>query len=683
MSTFDLLAQKLTVDPGTILASRRFTPIDDNPNFRYLDIDSRIKAANQLFGDIKYYVSGSIYPKLLKMYIPIFISFLRCPPGFTSTSSEQKLRFCILQILHQLPKNPPGPFEPYAEDVAVLLISLVRLDNEENALLCIKTIIDLMRHQTKVLGDKSQQFVALTQHMSDQIKLVVANQLDSPLSESSQTHENPFRLDSSVAPTGLDLQQQTSPLRNAMDSFKVLAECPVIAHLICQVYYPWEFTGIKPLFLCVRDTLRLQAGYQERAHAAATAEGTVFVGVSADIRNRVVFGEFVTAQVKSLSLLAHLLRTEGLLTELTKLTEFNDFLPTIPQIAIRLLKDCPREKSDVRKELLMAIRSIINFNFRNLFLGRIGELLDERILIGKGLADDETLRPLAYNMLADLIYHVRDDLEPTQIRTTVEIYTKNLQDNSHGTYFQIMSVKLMLNMAEHIAKILDKVDARYYLIMILDAIGQTFAAVNKLSKLQRQQSNDAAPDNCLAGNEPVPGGDEINISNAMPIKTSYPRHCGTDSVGENILMFETIIGGLKNIFDLLKECYIGSPIDPKSAPVRREDTSYGFIADEIMVISKLFHEGANIFRYYQRDEPLAKSNCTALELMDSHLISGTEEEKVILEKFLAVLFCIHPSTLLDIFFEQIPTALGRAPQLRGTFPTLIEQYEQTIRNEAA
>jgi hypothetical protein len=63
--------------------------------------------------------------------------------------------------------------------------------------------------------------------------------------------------------------------------------------------------------------------------------------------------------------------------------------------------------------------------------------------------------------------------------------------------------------------------------------------------------------------------------------------------------------------------------------------------------------------------------------MDSHLISSTKEEKVILEKFLAVLFCIHPSTLLGIFSDEIPTALGHAPQLRRTFPTLIQQYEQT------
>jgi len=50
-----------------------------------------------------------------------------------------------------------------------LLISLVRIDDEENASLCIKIIIDVLQHQTKVLGDKLQPFLALIEHMFDQI----------------------------------------------------------------------------------------------------------------------------------------------------------------------------------------------------------------------------------------------------------------------------------------------------------------------------------------------------------------------------------------------------------------------------------------------------------------------------------------------------------------------------------
>ena len=112
-------------------------------------------------------------------------------------------------------------------------------------------------------------------------------------------------------------------------------------------------------------------------------------------------------------------------------------------------------------------------------MSKIDELLDERTLIGDGLTVYETMRPLAYSMLADLIHHVRDALDPKQIRKTVEVYTKNLQDSFPGTSFQTMSAKLLLNMAECISRMPSKTDARYYLIMILNAIGDKFAAMNR------------------------------------------------------------------------------------------------------------------------------------------------------------------------------------------------------------
>lgn len=97
--------------------------------------------------------------------------------------------------------------------------------------------------------------------------------------------------------------------------------------------------------------------------------------------------------------------------------------------------------------------------------------------------------------MGDLIHHVRDALEPSQIRKTVEIYAKNLQDNFPGTSFQTMSAKLLLDMTECIAKMLNKVDARYYLFLILNAIENKFATMKqqcsnavKLSKLYAQLS---------------------------------------------------------------------------------------------------------------------------------------------------------------------------------------------------
>jgi hypothetical protein len=564
-----------------------------------------------------------------------------------------------------------------------LLISLVRTDNEENALLCIKTIIDIMRHQTKVLGDKFQPFLALIQHMFDQIKLLVMDQLDtqSPHNSipgisppgSSQTHENSPRPGSSVASIsdpGLGLRQQTLPLPKAMASFKVLAECLTIAQSTFQVYQSSVSMDIKPFFLFIESVLLLQAKHQEQAHATAAANGTIFTGVSPDISNRPAFGDFIGIQVKAISFLAYLLKD----SQLSELTELDKFLPALPHILIRLLKDCPREKSGVRKELLMAIRDITNFHFRIIFLEVVDDLLDPRILIGDSLTVYETLRPLAYSMLTDLINHLQDALKPPQIRKTVEVYIKNLQDNFPGTTFQTMSAKLLLDMAECIAKMPNKVDASHYLIMILNAIGDKFAAINrqypnavKLSKLYAQQSVDGLPDNYLVDNDHLPDWDEIDIFTATPIMTSNPRDRGADPVADNKYLFKNLVDGLTNIFHQLKACKIGSPIG-----------FYGFTAEEVQVIIKLFREGAYVFRYYYEiDKPATESHYTnALELMADRYISGTKEEKNLLKRFVVVLLYIDQTTSHEILHDQIPIALDRVPQLSQIFPTLIQQYEQ-------
>jgi len=544
--------------------------------------------------------------------------------------------------------------------------------------------MDIMRHQTKVCQEKVQPFLTLIQELFDQMESVVRDQLDNAepgahpgasTPGSSQTYQNSPRPGSpvaSVSDLGADPQQQTRPLLKGMASFKVLAECPIIVVSIFQVYRASVSTNVKLFVPLIKAVLLLQAKPQEQAHKDAAAKGTIFTGVSPNIRNRAAFGEFITAQVKTMSFLAYLLRVYA--------QQLTDFLPTLPDIVVRLLKDCPREKSGARKELLVAIRHIINFNFRKIFLKKIDELLDERTLIGDGLTVYETMRPLAYSMLADLIHHVRDALEPPQIRKTVEVYTKNLQDSFPGTSFQTMSAKLLLNMAECIAKMPNKADARHYLIMILNAIGDKFAAMNrqypnavKLSKLYAQQTIDATPDNYLADKDHPPEWDEIDIFTAMPIKTSNPRDRGADPVADNKFLFKNLMNGLKNTFYQLKACNVGSPIDQGNAPAHWQEVSYGFSAEEVQVIIKLFREGAYVFRYYEIEKPATESQYSSpVEFMANHyMISSSKEEKDLLETFATVFHCIDPATFHEVFHEQIPqlydmifehTALLHVPQ---------------------
>ncbi|PHH92307.1 hypothetical protein CDD83_8021 [Cordyceps sp. RAO-2017] len=655
------------------------------------DTDARLKleAATTLRDSLDHYTSGPIYTPFLKRLMPIFVNILRGPCIFQSNSTEQKLRHCVLEVLHRLPTAPAPvePFEPYAEEVCDLLMQLVRTDNEDNATLCVKITSDVMRHQHKVLVGKVQQFLSLIQELFEQMDKVVREQLDNaPSSTAAQPgapstpgssqmsfqSPRPGSPVASVSDLGADPQQQNRPLLRGMQSFKVLSECPIIVVSIFQIYRNTVSQNVKAFVPLIKGVLLLEASAQKQAHADAAARGQIHTGVSPAVKNRAAFGEFITAQVKTMSFLAYLLRQYS--------SQLSDFLQTLPGIVVRLLKDCPREKSGTRKELLIAIRHIINYNFRKIFLPKIDELLDERTLTGDGLTVYETMRPLAYSMLADLIHHVRDFLSPEQIRKTVEVYTRNLQDNFPGTSFQTMSAKLLLNMAECIAKLPNKVDARHYLIMILNAIGDKFAAMNrqypnavKLSKQYHQQSDAGTPESYLADKENRPDWDETDIFSAVPIKISNPRDRGADPVVDNKFLFRNLMNGLKNTFYQLRTCNIGTPIDPQNAPSHWQDVSYGFTAEEVNVIIKLFREGAYVFRYYDIEKPAWESQyMSPVEYMANfYMVSSSKEEKDLLETFATVFHCIDPATFHEVFQQEIPrlydmifehTALLHIPQ---------------------
>ena len=96
--------------------------------------------------------------------------------------------------------------------------------------------------------------------------------------------------------------------------------------------------------------LLLQAQPQQRAHEEAHARGQRFTRIARDIsvsaHKRAAFGELITAQVKTMSFLAYLMRVYHSMMQ--------DFVPILPDMVVRLLQDCPREKSAARKELLVA-----------------------------------------------------------------------------------------------------------------------------------------------------------------------------------------------------------------------------------------------------------------------------------------------------------------------------------------
>ncbi|KAF2754000.1 hypothetical protein EJ05DRAFT_457386 [Pseudovirgaria hyperparasitica] len=636
-----------------------------------LDVKQKGNVAVELRDNVEVWCQSPQYKEFLDTFIPVFFKILDSSPVFVSTSPEQRLRNCVLEILRRLPMTPSDIIEPYAAPIVDKLMTLVKVENEENAVLCMKSIMEFQRHQTKALADRVQPFLDLIQEMFKTMESVVNETFDNPspapaVPSTPGNHQysqspRPGSPAASIASLASELpgeQQQARPLLKGMQSFKVLAECPIIVVSLFQAYRSCVNKNVQLFVPLIKQVLMLQAKPQEKAHAEAKTQGKTFTGVSKDIMNRTAFGEFITAQVKTMSFLAYLLRVYS--------KQLSDFLPTLPDIVVRLLKDCPREKSGTRKELLVAIRHIINFNFRTIFLHKIDELLDERTLIGDGLTVYETMRPLAYSMLADLIHHLRESLSKEQIRRTVEVYTKNLHDSFPGTSFQTMSAKLLLNMAECIAKLEPKEDARYFLIMILNAIGDKFAAMNrqfknavKLSAQYSQPSIDAMPEDHMAEKDHPPDWDEIDIFSATPIKTSNPRERSTDPIADNKFLFKNLLHGLKNLFYQLRACNhprVKEEMEMQNLPANWNEVSYGYNGEEVKVLIKLFHEGALVFRYYGIDRDSSEfQQLSPSELLgNQHMMAAEKEEKELLETLGAVFHYVDPATFHEIFHSEIP-----------------------------
>lgn len=63
-------------------------------------------------------------------------------------------------------------------------------------------------------------------------------------------------------------------------------------------------------------------------------------------------------------------------------------------------------------------------------------------------------------MLADLLHHVRAELDSTQLRRTIAIYSANLHDESLAPSIQTMCAKLLLNLIDRIIKLPDQKEGK-------------------------------------------------------------------------------------------------------------------------------------------------------------------------------------------------------------------------------
>ena len=105
---------------------------------------------------------------------------------------------------------------------------------------------------------------------------------------------------------------------------------------------------------------------------------------------------------------------------------------------LSLLTVCPHAVAHLRKELLIGARHILTTELRSKFVPFMEKLFDEDILLGKGWTTHESLRPLAYSTLADLVHHVRQSLPLSDLERAVALfrYVSKSDFMSFDNFFQ-------------------------------------------------------------------------------------------------------------------------------------------------------------------------------------------------------------------------------------------------------
>ncbi|KAG1115350.1 hypothetical protein G6F42_013958 [Rhizopus arrhizus] len=437
-------------------------------------------------------------------------------------------------------------------------------------------------------------------------------------------------------------------------------------------------------------TLSLQAKPQAEAANAAQARGEVFVGVSSEIKNRSVYNDFIVAQVKTMSFLAYILRSYA--------TLLRSFQNQIPDVVLRLLRECPPESSGTRKELLVATRHILSTDFRSSFVPKIDLLLNEKVLIGTGVTSHDTLRPLAYSMLADLVHHIRSELTPSQLYRTVYIYSRNLHDATLAPSIQTMCGKLLLDLIDCIIKIPNKKEGRDLLMRILDAFASKFAALNiqfksclkqhirknkKTSVKSTAESESNATEKDVDMDEII--NDDFDFDRARSIHTaSFALDPQQDGVKDGRFLFKNLAIGLKPLFIGLRHC---NPAPSPDVNMQLYSSfARGFSEEDIHVFLRVFKEGIMCFEYYNIDNygpdgTLPNENIKQ-EDVDEHSIGsndlslkiGTQvaSEKEILDMFAIVFTLLDPAVFQEIFVSQMNFFFDR--MLINTSLVHIAQY---------
>ncbi|XP_078728881.1 transformation/transcription domain-associated protein isoform X3 [Lampetra fluviatilis] len=393
--------------------------------------EAKLKAMQEVSENFENVTTSPQYPFFLEHVIPRFLTFLQ--DGEVQHLQErplQQLRKLVLEIVHRIPTNEH--LRIHAKNILSLMFRFLEVENEENVLICLRVIIELHKQFRPQITQEIHHFLDFVKQIYKDLPKVVNRYFENPqpIPDNAPLSQEMVGMVTAVQvkvnPEREDSETRTHTLiPKGTLSLKVLAELPIIVVLMYQLYKQSIHNVVAEFIPLIMSTITLQVSPQAKQNK---------------LFNKELYADFIAAQIKTLSFLAYIIRVYQELV--------SKYSQQMVKGMLQLLAGCPPETAHLRKELLIAAKHILTTDLRNQFIPQMDKLFDESILIGSGYTVRETLRPLAYSTLADLVHHVRQHLPLSELALAVRLFSRNIDDETLPSSIQTVSCKLLLNLVE-------------------------------------------------------------------------------------------------------------------------------------------------------------------------------------------------------------------------------------------
>lgn len=588
-----------------------------------LPIQTRLQMAMEVRDSLEIAHTAE-YLNFLKYYFRAFSVILLqiTKPQFTD-NHEHKLRNIVVEILNRLPHSEV--LRPFVQDLLKVAMQVLTTDNEENGLICIRIIFDLLRNFRPTLENEVQPFLDFVCKIYQNFRLTVSHFFENgsmtalppistpgggddikPMDTSDQLTPSSSSSGLSGATTGYHGSGQLNP---STRSFKIVTESPLVVMFLFQLYSRLVQTNIPHLLPLMVAAISVPGPEKVPPHL------------------KTQFIELKGAQVKTVSFLTYLLKS------------FADYIrpheESICKSIVNLLVTCSDSVS-IRKELLVALKHVLGTDFKRGLFPLIDTLLEERVLVGTGRACYETLRPLAYSLLAEIVHHVRADLSLSQLSRIIYLFSSNMHDASLSLSIHTTCARLMLNLVEPIyEKGVDQAsmdEARVLLVRILDSFVGKFSTFKRTIPQLLEEGEDGKDRASLRSKLELPVQAVLNLQ----VPTEHSKE-----VNDCRHLVKTLIMGMKTIFWTITHVH---------TPHTQVSSAHG--AHPQMTVSPT--SGLPGFKGLREDEVWKACGVLKSGVHCLVIFKDTDDEKDMLGHFSHTLAILEPRDLMDMFSLCMP-----------------------------